>query len=90
MFPSLRVVSHDYRYLHIYVIPADLGVLVGTIYVATMHRVECVTISPTRNWLFEILDFSMAGRSRVHLGYVVHGESWRGRRAGTQLSLSRM
>lgn len=43
-----------YRYLHIYVIPGDLGVLVGTIYVATMDRVECVTISLTRNWLFEI------------------------------------
>lgn len=47
--------------------------LVGTIYVATMDRVECVTISPTRNWLFEIPRFNVAGRGRVHLEYVVHG-----------------
>lgn len=79
------------RYLYIYVIPwGDLDVLVETIYVAIMDRVECVTISPTRNWLFEIPRFNVAGRSRIHLEYVVHGESWRGGRADTQSSLSRM
>jgi hypothetical protein len=51
-----------YRYLHIYVIQlGDLGLLVGTIYAAIMDRLECVTISLTRNWLFEILHFNVAG-----------------------------
>lgn len=51
-----------YRYLYIYVIPwGDLDVLVETIYVTTMDGVECVTISPTRNWPFEIPRFNVAG-----------------------------
>lgn len=63
MLPSVRLVSRIATC--IYTVSRGvigLGMLVETIYVATMDRVECVTISPTRNWLFEILRFSVAGR----------------------------
>lgn len=73
MFPFVRLVSRIATCIYTLSRGGNLDMLVGTIYVATMDRVECVTISPTRNWLFEIPRFNVAGRGRVHLEYVVHG-----------------
>lgn len=76
MLPSVRLVSRIATC--IYTVSRGvigLGMLVETIYVATMDRVECVTISPTRNCCLRYFGsaWRVAGFGRVHLEYVVHG-----------------